>query len=195
MQEFSLYFSIGRDHILSWDALDHILFVAVLCLRYQFKDWKNVLVMITAFTIGHSITLALVSLGYISLPSHWVEFFIALTIVITAIDNIRQKETAQKSKLPLLYFFALFFGMIHGMGFAGTLMSLEGKTGLVVHLLAFNLGIEAAQILVVLVLLGFSTILLKWPKITRKGYILFFSGGIFALALKMAIERLHSITS
>ena len=67
MQDFKLYFGLGTDHILNWEALDHILFVAALCLRYLIKDWKKVVVLVTAFTIGHSITLALSALGSSSL--------------------------------------------------------------------------------------------------------------------------------
>src|SRR5580693_638006 len=105
MQDFKLYFGVGIDHILNWEALDHILFVAALCLRYLLKDWKKVVVLVTAFTIGHSATLALSALGLVHLPARWIEFFIPLTILATAINNLLQKDDPGRSRLPLIYFF------------------------------------------------------------------------------------------
>ena len=110
MQDFNLYFRLGIDHILTWEALDHILFVTALCLRYLLKDWKKVIILVTAFTIGHSITLALAGLGYVHFSKTWIEFLIPLTILATAINNIFQKpaDIQSPSKLPLIYFLALF---------------------------------------------------------------------------------------
>ena len=88
MQDFNLYFGLGVGHILTWDALDHILFVTALCLRYRFPDWKKVAIMVTAFTIGHSITLALSVFGLIKVPVAIIEFLIPLTIAGTAINNL-----------------------------------------------------------------------------------------------------------
>src|SRR5882757_1816065 len=163
MQDFSLYFDIGIGHILNWGALDHILFVAALCLRYLVKDWKKVVVLVTAFTIGHSITLALSALGFVHIATRWIEFLIPLTIVATAINNLAQKtsQVEHPSRLPLIYFFALFFGLIHGLAFASSLMSLVGKEGILVPLLAFNLGIETAQLLVVAIILVISFIFVQ----------------------------------
>src|ERR1700761_7022966 len=155
MQDFKLYFGIGIDHILNWEALDHILFIAALCLRYLVKDWKKVVVLVTAFTIGHSITLALSALGLVHFPTRWIEFLIPVTIIATALNNLfqRSREVEHPSRLPVIYFFALFFGLIHGLAFASSLLSLIGRDGgLVVPLLAFNLGIETAQLLVVAVI-------------------------------------------
>jgi len=169
MQDFTFYFKIGIDHILTPDAVDHILFVMALCLRYLLSDWKKVVVLVTAFTIGHSLTLALSALNYIHVNEKWIEFLIPLTIAATCINNIIQRSTQQQSKLPLIYFFALFFGLIHGLAFAGQLLSLMGKDELIGPLLGFNLGIELAQLLVVLVVLLLSYLvvqLIKLPRIT-----------------------------
>src|SRR5882762_979664 len=146
MNEFKIYFRIGTDHILTLDAMDHILFVGALCLRYLVKDWRKVVVLVTAFTIAHSITLALSATGSLHFATRWIEFLIPLTIVATAINNLLQhsRQVEHPSRLPLIYFFALFFGLIHGLAFGNNLRSLEGNEGLVLHLLAFNLGIEAA---------------------------------------------------
>ena len=168
MEEFTIYFRLGIDHILTPDALDHILFVTALCLRYLWKDWKKVVVLVTAFTIGHSVTLALSALNYIHFPARWIEFFIPITIAATCFNNLVQRKPDATKRLPVIYFFALFFGLIHGMAFAGQFMSLEGREGLIVHLLAFNLGIEAAQLVVVVTILFISYIvvqLLKLPKL------------------------------
>ena len=135
MQDFKLYFDIGLGHILTWEAMDHILFVAALCLRYLMKDWRKVVILVTAFTIGHSITLALSALGLVHFATRWIEFLIPLTIVATAINNLVQQpgQVEHPSRLPVIYFFALFFGLIHGLAFANSLLSLVGKEGIVLR--------------------------------------------------------------
>jgi hydrogenase/urease accessory protein HupE len=190
MQDFWLYFQLGRDHIADWRGYDHILFVTALCLRYLLKDWKKVLVLVTAFTIGHSITLALSVLNYVSISVKWVEFLISVTIVVTAISNVWQKDFHFKTKFPLIYFFALFFGLIHGLGFSNYLKSLLGhETNIVGELFAFNIGLEFGQILIVMCVLVISWICISLFKFSRREYLLFLSGGIFGLALLMAIQR------
>src|ERR1700759_3531229 len=142
MLDFNLYFKLGTEHILTWEAMDHILFVAALCLRYLIGDWKKVVVLVTAFTIGHSITLALSALGLVHVNTRLIEFLIPITILATAINNLAQRsdQVEHPSRLPVIYFFALFFGLIHGLAFASSFLSLEGRQGLLLHLLAFNLG-------------------------------------------------------
>jgi hypothetical protein len=190
MQDFWLYFQLGRDHIADWRGYDHILFVTALCLRYLLKDWKKVLVLVTAFTIGHSITLALSVLNYVTISTHWVEFLIPVTIVVTALSNIWQKDFQFKSRFPLIYFFALFFGLIHGLGFSSYLKSLLGKeTNIAGELLGFNLGLEFGQILIVLAVLAFSWVCISLLKFSRRQYLLFLSGAIFGIAFLMAIQR------
>ena len=190
MQDFWLYFQLGRDHIADWKGYDHILFVAALCLRYLLRDWKKVLVLVTAFTIGHSITLALSVLNYVSISVKWIEFLIPVTIVVTALSNVWQKDFQFKTKFPLIYFFALFFGLIHGLGFSNYLKSLLGhETNIVGELFAFNIGLEFGQILIVMCVLVISWVFISLLKFSRREYLLFMSGGIFGLALLMAIQR------
>ena len=191
MQDFNLYFNIGIGHILNWEALDHILFVAALCLRYLVKDWKKVVVLVTAFTIGHSITLALSALGLVHIATRWIEFLIPLTIVATAINNLAQKtgEVEHPSRLPVIYFFALFFGLIHGLAFASSLLSLVGKEGVLVPLLAFNLGIETAQLLVVAIILVISFIFVQLLKIRRTWWVWGVSALVLLASLQMAYQR------
>jgi len=189
MNDFRLYFALGTDHILTWEALDHILFVAALCLRYSWKDWRKIAVLVTAFTIGHSITLALSALNYVRVPVNWIEFAIPLTIAATAINNLEQKPTDKIKKLPVIYFFALFFGCIHGLAYASAFLDLEGKEGLVAHLFAFNLGIELAQLMVVAAILLLSFGVVELLKISKSGWIRVASLTILAVSLYMALQR------
>ncbi len=191
MNDFWLYFQIGFHHIADIRGIDHILFIVALCIRYQFSDWRKLLVLVTAFTIGHSITLALSVFDIIDYPMRWIEFLIPITIVITAISNIFVKKFVFKAKFPVIYFLALFFGLIHGMGFSNYLKSLLGKGESVIgQLLAFNLGLEAGQILIVLIILLITLIFVNLFKVNRREYLLFISAIAFALALQMAFERL-----
>lgn len=191
MNDFGLYFSIGYHHIADLSGMDHILFIMALCLRYQFSDWRKILVLVTAFTIGHSITLALSVFNLLQYSVKWIEFLIPVTIVITAFSNLFVKKFSFKSRFPLIYFFALFFGLVHGLGFSSYLKSLLGHDQNVVpQLLAFNLGLEAGQILIVSIVLLVSFIFVQGFRFNRREYLLFLTGGIFALALQMSIERI-----
>jgi hypothetical protein len=191
MQDFKLYFGVGIEHILNPEALDHILFVAALCLRYLMKDWRKVVVLVTAFTIGHSVTLALSALGLVHVATRWIEFLIPLTIVATAVNNLVQRATRVEhpSRLPVIYFFALFFGLIHGLAFASSLLSLVGKEGLVLPLLAFNLGIEAAQLVVVAAILVISFIFVQGIRIRRIWWVRGASALVLIASMKMAFDR------
>lgn len=190
MQDFIFYLKLGWEHIISLDALDHQLFILALIAVYSHKDLKKVLILVTAFTIGHSITLALSVLDVLRVPGKWVEFLIPLTIVITALDNILMKNN-QKTLMTMNYYLAMIFGLIHGMGFANTArMMMSKEQSLFVPLLGFNIGLELGQIVVVILLLIIFFILLNIFRANRKDWIMFVSSGIFALALKMALERI-----
>lgn len=193
MQDFNLYFGLGVEHILTWDALDHILFITALCLRYRIQDWKKIFILVTSFTIGHSITLVLSVLGHVKMDVEWIEFLIPLTIAGTALSNLFYKPGRQHSKLSLIYFLALFFGMIHGLAYANLLLDLEGGQNLSSHLLAFNLGIEVGQLFVVAVVLLLSYIFVEKFKIGQGWWIGILSSIILLFSLKMAIERIPSI--
>jgi len=191
MQDFKLYFGVGIDHILNWEALDHILFIAALCLRYLMKDWKKVVILVTAFTIGHSITLALSALDLVHFATRWIEFLIPITIIATAINNLAQRtnQVEHPSRLPVIYFFALFFGLIHGLAFASTLISLIGREGILLPLLAFNLGIETAQLLVVAIILAISFIFVQLIRLRRVWWVWGISTLVLIASLKMAADR------
>ena len=191
MDQFIVYFETGFRHIADLKGIDHILFVMALCIRYQFSDWKKLLILITSFTIGHSITLALSVFNVVNYSVAWIEFLIHVTIVITAISNLFVTKFTFKSKFPLIYFFALFFGLIHGLGFSNYLKSMLGKDESIIgQLLAFNLGLEAGQIIIVLAILLISFIFVQLLKWNRREFLLFITGGVFAVALLMALERI-----
>ncbi len=190
MHEFLMYMQIGFNHIANLSGMDHILFVAALCIRYQLSDWKKWLVLITAFTIGHSVTLVLSVFNYLDFATNWIEFFIPLTILITSISNMFVKKFTFNTKFPVIYFFALFFGLIHGLGFSFYLKSLLGiQQNIAPALLAFNVGLEIGQIIIVMAILVISFIFVMLLKAPRRDFILIVSGGILALSLQMSIER------
>lgn len=193
MQDFSIYFDLGLHHILDWNGYDHILFVMALCGIYTWREWKKVLVLVTAFTIGHSITLALSVLNIVHFNTAIIEFLIPVTILITAITNILSKKVKQKS-LNLKYLFALTFGFIHGMGFSNYLKSLLGKsTSIMAELFAFNIGLELGQVIIVAATLLLAFILVSIVKIKLWDWTFFLSSAIFGISFIMAAERLPSI--
>jgi hypothetical protein len=149
MEDFAFYFQLGWDHIISFDAIDHLLFIGALISLYHMRQWKQVLILVTAFTIGHSLTLALSSLNIIRFNNHLTEFLIPLTIFLTGLFNLLQK-VENNNNIRLNYFLALFFGLIHGIGFANSIrFMLASQQTITFPLLSFNLGIEAGQIIVV----------------------------------------------
>jgi hypothetical protein len=192
MSEFSLYFGLGRDHILDYkNGYDHILFVLALCAIYLVRDWKKILILVTAFTIGHSITLALATLRLISVKTELVEFLIPLTIFITAVSNLfRKEELGQSKRVQVNYMLALFFGLIHGMGFSNYLRAILGKDhSILSQLLAFNLGLEFGQIIVVAIFLGISFLLVDLLKVTRRDWKMVLSSAIAGVALILMKDR------
>ncbi|MBA2498494.1 MAG: HupE/UreJ family protein [Chitinophagaceae bacterium] len=190
MQDFKFYLGLGWEHIMSWDALDHLLFIAVLTALYLFKDWKQLLILVTAFTIGHSLTLALSVLDVIKVDSVWVEFLIPCTIFLTAIYNLFHTKFTIRS-VRVNYLLALFFGLIHGLGFANIIrFSLAEGQSLATGLLGFNIGLELGQLVVVAILLIVSHIIVNIFKASRRDWVIFLSAAVFSLALKMALERI-----
>ena len=190
MSDFRFYFGMGWEHIMSWEALDHLLFITALAVIYLLKDWKQVLILVTAFTIGHSLTLVLSVLDIIRFSPKWVEFLIPCTIVATAISNLFQKKFTPKS-IRINYFLALFFGLIHGMGFANVIRFMLAKDqSMGWGLFGFNVGLEAGQIVVVSIILLIAWSILTLFRINRREWVIFISACIFSLALKMALERL-----
>jgi hypothetical protein len=158
MSDFALYLRLGFDHILDWQGYDHMLFLLVLVLPFSLGEWRRWAVLVTAFTLGHSLTLGLVALNVFQPPSKLVELAIALSIFVSGV--LAMVQTRQVSGLGLRYALALCFGLIHGMGFSGYFRSLLGtEESILKPLLYFNLGIEAGQLLFVVGLLGMNAVL------------------------------------
>jgi hypothetical protein len=193
MSEFQLYFILGKDHILDYaNGYDHILFVLALCAVYILRDWKNILVLVTAFTVGHSITLALSTLNVISVNAPYIEFLIPLTIFITAVANLfRKEDNLSQRKVQANYIFALFFGLIHGMGFSNYLKALLGKDqNIIAQLFAFNLGLEFGQIIIVGIFLAVSFIAIDLVGAARRDWKMVLSSAIAGIALIMMKDRM-----
>ena len=148
LSELLAFMQLGFLHIVAWDAADHILFLLVLAAVYRGRDWRAALAVISAFTVGHSITLALAVTGSLVLPTALVEFLIPVTIVAAGIENLVMRErVARGAGARYRPIFAAVFGLVHGAGFAGYLQSLFVEN-LAVPLLGFNIGIELGQLVV-----------------------------------------------
>ncbi len=191
MSEFRIYFELGYQHIIDINGYDHILFVVALCTVYLAKDWKKVLILITAFTIGHSITLALSTLRVVNFRTDIIEFLIPVTILITALSNIFKKDRWDYGgKLQANYFFALFFGLIHGLGFSNYLRALLGRDeSIVSQLLAFNIGLEAGQIIIVAIFLVIGFIFVEIFGVKLRDWKLIISSAIGGIALMLIMEN------
>ena len=187
--DFLFYFELGWSHIVSLEALDHQLFILALIAVYTSKQLKQILILVTAFTVGHSITLALSTFDIIRFDSKWVEFLIPCTIFITAVANLLKNDKRKKS-VQLNYYLALAFGLIHGMGFANSVRMMLAKDQYIGWgLFGFNLGLEVGQIIFVVLTMLVSGIFLYFFKIKQRDWIIFVSSAVFALALQMALQR------
>lgn len=194
---FYTYFSLGFEHIADINAYDHILFIIALCAIYKVDEWRKLLILVTAFTIGHSLTLALAVLDIIRFKASIIELLIPVTILLTCLFNIflpAQSSTSStlfNKSLNSRYFFACFFGLIHGMGFSNYLRSLlmPGEEGdLLGQLLAFNIGIELGQLLIVLFILLMSIFVYRVLKISQRNWSNFLSIVIGAAAIHLLLE-------
>lgn len=190
MNDFIFYFKIGLYHVLDYKAYDHILFLIVLAVVYQFKQWPKVLWLITLFTIGHSITLALSVFGILNIDSNLVEFLIPLTIFITGTINVLTAKKASVGKENQNLFFALFFGLVHGLGFSNYFKMMIGKNeGTILPLLEFALGVEAAQIIIVFGILIIGFLLQSVLGVNRRDWILITSSIVIGVAVQMMFNR------
>lgn len=180
-----MYLKLGLEHILDLQGYDHILFILALCAIYVVNDWKKILILVTAFTVGHSVTLALATYKVIRINTDLVEMLIPATILATALSNIfRSRSTRRASYLNNNYLLALFFGFIHGMGFSNYLRALMGKDQSVLkQLFAFNLGLEVGQIIIVGIFVLISFILITVLGVRQRDWNLVISSAIAGVAL------------
>jgi hypothetical protein len=194
MEELWMYGRLGFKHIIDLGGVDHIVFVLALTLRYIWSDWKKLLVLVTSFTIGHSLTLALSTLSLLDISVNWVEFLIPVTILITAVSNFWVKDFEFRQRYSMHYGLALFFGLIHGLGFSNYLKSLLGKeASLLGPLFSFNIGLEIGQLLIVAAILGLSYVLLAGLQLPRKIYVRYGSILAIFLSLRMILDRIGSL--
>jgi hypothetical protein len=199
MDDFLIYLRLGFDHITDPRGYDHILFVIALCAVYTLQEWRQVLILVTAFTIGHSVTLALATLQLIHYKTALVELLIPITILITAISNFffrgERKRKFPSGKTPgrsWRYGLALSFGLIHGMGFSNYLRSLLGREADIIGpLLAFNIGLEIGQLVIVTLILLIAYILLDILKTNRLRWTLIVSGIVAGMALSLIINNAY----
>lgn len=191
MDSFPFYLQLGFDHISNLAGYDHILFLVALCAVYRIQQWRNILVLVTAFTIGHSVTLVLASLSVFTIPSNIIKFLIPTTIFVTAIHNVvSAKPTESGSKMSRNYLMALFFGFIHGMDFSNYFRALiMDPSDIVVPLLGFNLGIELGQLLVVFFIVGIAFFFLNVLHTKHREWNLFISGAAAGMSLISMLEN------
>lgn len=190
MSSFELYFSLGLHHVLSWHAYDHLLFLVALTTPYFFKDWKRILWLITVFTLGHTLSLILAVYGVMSIRAALVEFLIPVTIFITAVFNIfTAGKGPKKEKWGLTFFVTLFFGLIHGLGFSNYFKQIvSGEAGKLFPLLEFALGVETAQVIVVLGVLVLSFIVQSVFRFNKRDWVLVLSAIVLGIVLPILIK-------
>lgn len=191
LEEFWFNVNYGINHVLDINAYDHVLFLTVLTVPYLFKDWKRVLFLVTTFTLGHTVSLILAAFNIININSSLVELLIPITILAVAIFNVfTAGKTIQKSKLGVLFFSTLFFGLVHGLGFAGEFKILVGASDSKwATLLEFALGIEIAQIIIVFIVLFLGYVLQTVFRFSRKDWMLVISSIVIGMAIPMVLER------
>ncbi|MFD1094693.1 HupE/UreJ family protein [Salegentibacter chungangensis] len=195
MSQFWLYLRLGLEHVLDWQAYDHILFLIALVVSYSFTSWKKVLWLVTLFTLGHTLALFLSVYEIVRVDTDWVELLIPVTILVTAVYNIftASKKPANKN-INLLYFTTIFFGLIHGLGFSAYFKMIAGKTASkFLPLVEFALGIELAQVIVVLSVMILGFILLNIFNVSRRDWILVSSSIVIGIILPILQENYLAI--
>lgn len=197
MSVFITYLKLGFLHICSWQATDHLTFLLALCAPYVLADWRRVLMLVTSFTVGHSLTLALATLGVVVVDSPLVEALIPVTIMVTALVDMWRigPALAQQSIRPAPLFWtapnilAAAFGLIHGLGFSTYLRELLGtQRRPVFELLSFNLGVELGQLLVVSIIMLLGFVALRGFRVVRRDWVLVTSGGALGIAVLLLLQ-------
>ena len=190
MYQFEFYLKLGFEHIANLNGNDHIIFLVALCAVYQIREWRKILILVTAFTIGHSISLFVVSLNFFSISSRIIKFLIPATILITSLQNIiTKKPIINSSGMFRNYLAALFFGLIHGMDFSNYFKALiMSPDKILIPLLGFNFGIELGQLLIVFFIVFISFIFLNILRVKHFKWNLFISGAAFGTSLISLLE-------
>ena len=190
LEDFWFNVHYGINHVLDLNGYDHILFLIALSIPYIFKDWKRVLLLVSVFTIGHTLSLMLAAYNVVSVNGKLVEFLIPITILIVAIFNVfTTGKKAKSDKAGILFFSTLFFGIVHGLGFAREFKILVGKTDdKLVTLLEFALGIEFAQIIIVFVVLFLGFLMQTVFRFSKRDWVMVVSAIVIGLVIPMIIN-------
>ena len=191
MQELLIYFNMGLKHVLDITAYDHIVFLIALLIPYTFKDWKRVFLLVSLFTLGHTLALILSVFGVVSISVTVVEFLIPITILITALYHLYTAgKSAKKETVSFVAMVTVCFGLIHGLGFSNYFNTIMVGSGMnkLVPLLEFALGIEAAQLIVVLVVLLLAYIIQTFFRFSKRDWALVLSGCIIGVVLPMILQ-------
>ena len=192
MNDFWIYFNIGLNHVLDFNAYDHMIFLLALTLPYDAKAWKRLLILISIFTLGHTISLFLSVFDVVKIKPTLVEFLIPITILITAVYNlVSQGKKGKNESLSFIGFVTLFFGIIHGLGFSGYFSSIlpGDATDKLWPLLEFALGIETAQIIIVILALIIGYIVQTLFKFSKIDWILSISSFIIGIVMPLIIHN------
>ena len=190
MSDFWLLVELGFSHVWDWQGYDHLLFLAALFLPFSARQWKTLLWLITCFTIGHSLSLILASFEVVKVSSTWIEFLIPVSIAATAVYNIFYAQRVWVRSNRLVMWVTLFFGLVHGFGFAGYFELIRDvEQPLWSSLLFFALGIEGAQIVLGALMLLLSFVVLSVLGRNRRDYVLVVSSVIIGILLPIIIER------
>lgn len=191
MSEFWIYFNTGLRHVLDINAYDHVLFLIALTIPYAFKDWKRVLLLVSLFTVGHTMALLLSVYGFVQIKVNLVEFLIPITILITAVFHLfTAGKNSKKESISFIAIITLFFGIIHGLGFSNYFNTIlpGNSSDKLLPLLEFALGIEAAQIIVVLIVLILSYIVQTVFRFSKRDWTLVMSSFVIGVVIPMVIE-------
>ena len=189
MSDFWLYFKLGLEHVLDWKAYDHILFLIALSATYTFVSWKRLLMLVSLFTVGHSISLLLANYEVVSVSSRVIEFLIPLSILIAALYNLfTAKNKKADNKLGVISIITIFFGLIHGFGFAAYYKMINIDGG-ILPLLEFALGVEASQIIIVTLVLVAAFIFQSVFHVNKRDWILVVSSIVIGFVFPMLIEN------
>lgn len=188
MSDFWLYVKLGLEHVLDLSAYDHVLFIVVLCAAYSFDAWKKLLLLVTLFTLGHTLSLVLAHYDVVTVSGKYVEFLIPVTILVTAVHNIYVARRSQRQSKHLLFYFAtVFFGLIHGFGFARYYEMIKTDDS-IAPLLEFALGVELAQIIIVLITLVIGLMVQGGLRFNKRDWLLLVSAIVIGMTIPMLAE-------
>lgn len=193
IENFWFNVEYGINHVLDPNAYDHILFLIVLTIPYVFKDWKRVLLLVSIFTLGHTLSLVLAAYNVVRVNAAVIEFLIPISILIVALFNVLTSgKGAQKEKIGVLFLSTLFFGLIHGLGFAREFQMLSRSSeSKLLLLVEFALGIELAQVIVVFVILFLGYLFQTVFRFSKRDWIMVVSSVVIGLVIPMLLN--HSL--